>query len=136
MKRDVSLTGATSLSQIPYSTLQDRVNITNKQNALRSEIKTKFAGHPTVCSVDLSASLKDLTRSCFGCISDQTRREAFLFDNMKVWDNDKMCAGRQWFSGFLKINGDIALKEPEGLSRARAKTLNNKAVDDFFFSFM
>jgi len=35
--------------------------------------------------------------------------------------------------GFLNINGDIAVKEPEGLSRARAQKLNNKAVYDFFF---
>jgi len=68
----------------------------------------------------LSTSLKDLTGSCFGCTPDR----AFLFDNKKVtnylWDNDKMCVGKDWFSGFLKINGDIALKVPEGLSRARA----------------
>lgn len=35
--------------------------------------------------------------------------------------------------GFLNINGDIAVKEPEGLSMARAQKLNNKAVYDFFF---
>jgi len=51
MRRDVSLRGAASLSQISYSTLQDRVSITYTQNALRKEIKTKFAGYPTVCSV-------------------------------------------------------------------------------------
>lgn len=85
---------------------------------------------------DLSASLKDLTGSCFGCTPDR----AFLFDNTKVknylWDNDKMCAGKDWLSGFLKINEDIALKESEGLSREREQTLKNNAVDDFFFSFM
>ena len=69
---------------------------------------------------DLSASLKDLTASCFGCTPDQTRREAFLFDSTKVtnylWDNDKMCVDKDWFLAFLKINGDIALNEPNGLS--------------------
>jgi len=47
-----------------------------------------------------------------------------------------MCAGKDWLSGFLKINEDIALKESEGLSREREQTLKNNAVDDFFFSFM
>ena len=32
----------------------------------------------------------------------------------------------------LKRNGDIALKKPESLSRARAQGLNNKEVDVFF----
>lgn len=140
----MSLRGAASISQIPHSTLQDRVNITNKQNTLRNEIKTKYAGHPTVCSVGeilrFVCSLKDLTGSCFGCIYDQTRRGALFFDNTKVtnylWDNDKMCVGKEWFSCFLNINGDIALKEPEGLSRARAQKLNNKAADGFFFIYV
>jgi hypothetical protein len=46
-----------------------------------------------------------------------------------------MCEGKDWFSDFMKIKGDIALKEPESLPRTRAQKPNNKAVDDFF-SFM
>jgi hypothetical protein len=47
-----------------------------------------------------------------------------------VWDNDEMRVGKDWFSDFLKRNGDIALKKPERLSRARARGLNNTEVDD------
>jgi hypothetical protein len=40
--------------------------------------------------------------------------------------------GKGWFSDFLKINGDIALKKTEILSRARAQGLNNMEVYDLF----
>ena len=63
--RDVSLRDAARLSQIPYSTLKERVNISDKQKALRKGIKTAFAGHPTASSVgedkDFAARLKVLT---------------------------------------------------------------------------
>lgn len=56
----------------------------------------------------LAAILKDLTGSIFGCAPEQIRSAAFLIPNTKVtnfpWDNDKMCLGDDWFSGFLKIN--------------------------------
>jgi hypothetical protein len=59
---------------------------------------------------------------------------AALFVNMKginhTWDKDKICAGKDWFSGFLKRN-NIALREPECLSSAKAQ-LNQKAVADSF----
>jgi hypothetical protein len=45
------------------------------------------------------------------------------------WDKDKIFAGKDWFSGFLKGN-DIALRKP-GLSRERAQVMNQKAVADF-----
>lgn len=80
----------------------------------------------------MAAILKDLTGGILRCASEQILRAAFLFPNKKgtnyPWDNDKMCLGKDWFSGFLKINGDMALKKP-GLSRARAQGLNNRAVD-------
>jgi len=65
VRRDVSISGAVRLSQIPYSTLKERVNINDTQNALRNRIKTIFAGYPTVYSVgegqDFTAGLKVLT---------------------------------------------------------------------------
>jgi hypothetical protein len=46
------------------------------------------------------------------------------------WDKDKIFAGKDWFSGFLKRN-DIALRKPQDLSRERAQVTNQKAVADF-----
>jgi hypothetical protein len=46
--REVILTDAAGLFQIPYSPRKDRVNITKKQNASGQEVKSKSAGHPTV----------------------------------------------------------------------------------------
>jgi hypothetical protein len=43
-----------------------------------------------------------------------------------------MRAGKDWFSDFLKINGDIPLKKPESLSRIREKELNNTEVGGLF----
>ena len=128
MRREVSLRGAAGLFQIPYSTLKNRVNTIKKQNASVKEVKTKSAGHPTVFSVekekDLTARLKDLAGRGFGCAPEQIRRAAFLFANMKginhPWGKDTKCAGKDWFSAFLTRNGDIAVRKPEGLSRARA----------------
>lgn len=80
--------------------------------------------------------MKDLIGSSFGSTPEQIRIGALVFANAKVTnyfgDNDKMCVGKDWSSGFLKINGDIALKKPEGLWRTSAQGLNNKAVDFFF----
>jgi hypothetical protein len=45
VRKCVSLRGAGGLSKIPYSTLKDRMNLTKSHNALRNEMKTKFAGH-------------------------------------------------------------------------------------------
>jgi hypothetical protein len=45
-----------------------------------------------------------------------------------------MCAGKDWFSGFLKRNGDFAVKKPESVLRRRAQGMNNMAVDCFLFT--
>jgi hypothetical protein len=85
---------------------------------------------------DLAAMLKDLTGRGFGRTPEQVRRAAFLFAGMKdinhLWDNDALTAGKNWFSDFLKRNGDIALKKTESLSRTRAQGLNNTEVYDLF----
>jgi len=68
---------------------------------------------------NLAASLKGLTGSVFECSPEQIRRAAFLFAHTKViikpLDNYKMCAGKDWFPGFLKRNGDFTPKKTEGL---------------------
>jgi hypothetical protein len=80
--------------------------------------------------------LKDLTGRGFGRTTQQIRRAAFLFASLKcinhLWHNDEMSAGKDWFSGFLKINEDIVLKKSESLSRGRAQALNKTADKDFF----
>jgi hypothetical protein len=139
-RREVILRGAAGLFQIPYSTLKDRVNITKRRNASGQEVKTKSAGHPTVFSVDvekeMTARLKNLAGRSFGFTPEQICRAAFLFANMKginhPWGKDTMCSGKAWFSAFLKRNGDMAVRKPEGLSRTGAQGLNHKAVDDYF----
>jgi hypothetical protein len=37
-----------------------------------------------------------------------------------------------WFAGFLKRNDDVALRKPEGLSKARAQGMNMKAIEGYF----
>jgi len=44
-----------------------------------------------------------------------------------------MRSDKDMFSDFLKRNGDIALKKPESLLRARAEGLNNTEVDYLFY---
>ena len=84
----------------------------------------------------MTARLMDLAGRGFGCAPERIRRAEFLFANMKginhPWGKDTMCAGKDWFSAFLTRNGDIAVRKPEGLSRARAQGLNHKAVDGYF----
>jgi hypothetical protein len=48
------------------------------------------------------------------------------------WDEVEMSAGKDWFAGFMKRNDDIALRKPEGLSKARARGMNKKAVEGYF----
>jgi hypothetical protein len=54
-------------------------------NALRNQVITKSAGHPTVFDMEeenhLAARLKDLARRGFGCTSNQIRRAAVMFAN-------------------------------------------------------
>ena len=84
----------------------------------------------------MAASSKDLTGRVFGCSPEQIRRAAFLFAHTKVMikplDNDNMCVGKDCVSGFLKRNGDFALKKPEGLLSGRAQGMNNMAVKYLF----
>ena len=62
----------------------------------------------------------------------QIRRGAFLFANLKGINHsrgkDTTCARKDWFSASLKTNGDMALRMPEGLSRAKTQEMNNKTV--------
>jgi hypothetical protein len=140
IRGDVSLRGAAGLFHIPYSTLRDRVNFTKMHNALGKQVITKSAGHSTVFNVDeenrLAARLKDLARTGFGCTPNQIRRAAFVFANNRgisnPWDKEEMSAVKDWFAGFMKSNDDIALRNPEGLSKARAQGMNKKAVEDCF----
>jgi hypothetical protein len=79
--------------------------------------------------------LKNFAARGFRCTPKQIRRAAFLFANMKgihnPWDKDKISAGKDCFSCFLKRN-DIALRKPEGLSTERAQVTKQKAVAEFF----
>jgi hypothetical protein len=109
-------------------------------NALEKQVITKSAGHSTVFNVEeenhLAARLNDLARRDFGCTSNQIRRAAFVFANNRgishPWDKEEMSAAEDWFAGFKKINDDIALRKPEGLSKARAQGMNKKAGEDYF----
>jgi hypothetical protein len=81
--------------------------------------------------------LKDLTGRGFGCTPEQVRRAEFLFARMKsinyFWDNDAMRAGKDWFSNFLKRNGEKKKKKRGRLSRARAQGLNARKFMIFLF---
>jgi hypothetical protein len=46
-----------------------------------------------------------------------------------------MSADKDWFAGFMKRNYDIALRKPEGLSKARAQGMNKKTVEDYFVPY-
>jgi len=123
--------------QIPCS-MSETEWISPKQNAVRKEITTKSAGHPTVFTVEeehvLAARLKDFAERVFRCTPKQIRIAAFLCPNMNdishPWDKDKIFAGKERFSDFLKRN-DVALRKPEGLARERAQVTNQKAVANF-----
>jgi hypothetical protein len=140
IRGDVSLRGAAGLFHVPYSKLKDRVNFTKMHNALGKQVITKSAGLPTVFNVEeenhLAARLKYLARRDFGCTPDQIRGAAFVFANNRgishPWDKEEMSANNDWFTGFMKRNDDIALRKPEGLSKARVQGMNKKAVEGYF----
>jgi hypothetical protein len=50
----------------------------------------------------------------------------------QLWDKQKMSADRDWFAGFMKGNDDIALRKPEGLSRARVQGKIKKVFEGHF----
>jgi hypothetical protein len=109
-------------------------------NALGKQVITKSVGHPTVFNVEeenhLAARLKDFAVRGFACTPNQIRRAAFMFANSRginhSWDKEEMSADKDWFAAFTKSNDDIALRKPEGLSKARAQGINKKAVEDCF----
>jgi hypothetical protein len=74
----------------------------------------------------------------FGYTSEQIRRALFLFANMKginhPLDKDKTLAGKDCFSGHVKINGNMALRNLEVLSITRTQRLNHKTVDYFYLN--
>jgi hypothetical protein len=109
VRMDGSLSGAARLSQIAYSTQKEQVNITDTQAASRNGIKTTFAGHPTVSSVeeeqDFVARLKVFSRSN---AHGRIRRAPFLFTDMKPLNNalvkERMYSAKDCVSFFLKRN--------------------------------
>jgi hypothetical protein len=85
---------------------------------------------------DLAARLKDSAGKGFGCSLNQIHRATLVFDSNRgisqLWGEQKMSAGRDWFAGFMERNGNIALRKPEGLSRARAQGKIKKVFEDHF----
>lgn len=140
---EMSLRGAATHFNIPFSTLKRRVNSLKKSAAAGSEINfSRFVspGHPTVFSAedekDLAERLTSLSRRGFGLTPSQVRSAAFVYAEKNgiphPWSQETQQAGKDWFSGFMKRNSDLSLRKPEGLSLARAAGMNKKAVQEFY----
>ena len=50
----------------------------------------------------------------------------------KSFNVNKQCAGRKWFTNFLRRNPEVSVRTPEATSIARETGFNQKSVDMFF----
>jgi hypothetical protein len=49
-----------------------------------------------------------------------------------LWVGEKKITWVDWFRAFMKININLSLRKPEGLSRARTEGLNKREVAAYF----
>jgi len=129
--------GCSVAFQIPYCML-DTEWMSLKQNAVRKEIKTKSAGHPTIITVEeeqvLAARLKDFAGWVFRCTPQQIRRAAFVFANMKdinhPWGKEKYLQAKNGSHVSWK-EMTLHWESQKVLSGERAQVTNQNVVADF-----
>ena len=124
---------------IPRSTLRDK-RINRRQSNSR-------AGHKTIFSAEQESRLisrisymadrgfpltsKRLCNVAFSYAKFLGRRKKLQCTIPKNWEKFS-ATSKDWLLGFKKRNPQVALRVPEGLSKARAEAFNKDRVDMFF----
>jgi len=127
----MTLRQAADCYDVPYTTLQRRVTFTKSiikhcggQPVIDIATEKKFADH-----------LIYLANQGFGITPKNVRKYAFHFavrNNLKHnFNTDTKMAGKDWFYKFMLRNKNIAIRKPEGLSRARINGIQEQKLKIF-----
>ena len=139
IRGNLSIRAAAGLFKVPFTTLQNKISAQKLNQAIGNDVPLKAVGHPTILSddeeKDLAERLKCIANRGFGITPLEVKKAAFMYAekrNLKhPWTNQK-AAGADWFTGFMKRHSDLALRKPQGLSRARAEGMNKSVVQQFY----
>lgn len=131
-KKQVGLREASRIYDIPLTTLKRRFT-------LKKTEKTGLG--PTSClgpvnEKKIVAHIKKLQSRGFAPTRTMVRSMAFdLAEKLKIKHNfntRKRMAGYPWFELFIKRNPELSIRTTEGVSSARALSMNKKDVDQYF----
>ncbi|XP_072381731.1 uncharacterized protein [Diabrotica undecimpunctata] len=132
---------ASKLYAIPQTTLERKVKEAREKGLSSKEAAEKRLGRfKTVFSEAQGNELVDyilyLEEILFGLSLTDLRKLAFDLAVKNhiphVFNEDKKMAGKHWLYGFLRRQPQLALRNPEKNSLARAKDFNRAAAKKFF----
>lgn len=145
LRGETTIRAAAKLYQVPFTTLQNRIQKVKLQQALGDKEKecTHKVGHPPVLNAEeedeLCERLLNLSKRGFGLTTIQVRNAAYMYAEMKglkvPWNNTEKLAGKDWFVKFMARHPQLSLRKPEGLSKMRAAAMNEKDFNDFYELF-
>lgn len=133
IKDGVSTRQAAKSCGIPYSTLKDRVQANNMNSGPQLGAKCVFTPEQ---EKQIAERCIAVSKIFHGITSLGVRRAAFEFAvKNKIKHNfnaGKRLAGMDWFSGFLRRNPTLSIRQPQSLSLNRISSFNREEVDRFF----
>lgn len=134
---NVSQKSAAEQFQLPRQTLRRHLNGSNK-HAVDGK---KHLGRAPILDTQLERELCEhvllLESMLFGVSKETLQQLAYQLavrnqiPDAKSFNVDKQCAGRKWFTNFLRRNPEVSVRTPEATSIARAAGFNQKSVDVF-----
>lgn len=128
----MSIREASTLYQIPRSTLQRRLKSNNVTKTL-GRYQSIFSPQQ---ETEILQHVIYLENRFFGATTRDVRAMAFeLAEKNNInhpFDRNKGLAGRDWLAGFRQRHPEIRLRTPEATSIARAQGFNRPVVAKYF----
>jgi len=133
VKAGIPIRQAATASNIPFSTIQQRLKTGDNSSEPRMGRKPVFT---TAQEAALADTLIKLAKVFYGQTPLQVRCAAFEFAKRhnipNNFNKEKRCAGVDWFYGFQARNPSIRVRKPEATSLNRVIAFNPEAVKMFF----
>lgn len=129
---EMNLSRASKEFAVPRNTLRDRV----QGNAAKKPYE-----RPSVLGDEneraLSQRIIRLQRLGFGLTITDVRRLAFQFCEKNsvpnnLFNDEKGMAGWDWYRGFMRRHPELAVRQAQNISHARAQCMNRPVVNGFF----